>query len=125
MVGVPQAGDDVVEVESIAVAMGDTGLGVDTQAVVAIEVLDGAAVRSAVTTAAMMERVAVGPDRKEIALVVESQAPTALVDESMVMPTELHQVGHRMGATVGPVLDVVDIDERTGATARESTTLVT
>ena len=44
MVGVPQAGDDVVEVESIAVAMGDTGLGVDPQAVVAIEVLDGAAV---------------------------------------------------------------------------------
>ncbi len=73
---------------------------------------------------ATMERVAIGPDRKEIALVIESQAPTALVDESMMMPTELHEVGHRMGATVSPVLDVVDIDERTSATARESTTLV-
>ena len=72
-----------------------------------------------------MERVAVGPDGKEIALVIESQAPTALVDKSMVMPTQLHEVGHRMGATVSPVHDVVDIDERTGATARESTTLVT
>ena len=44
MIGVPQAGDDVVEIESIAVAMGDAGLGVDPQAVPAVEVLDGRAV---------------------------------------------------------------------------------
>lgn len=44
MIGVPKCSDYVVEIEPIAIAMRNAGVGVDTKTVVAIDVLDGLAV---------------------------------------------------------------------------------
>ena len=67
------------------------------------------------------ESFAVGLDRGEFAVGFGDEVPAAFVDQPVVMPTQLGEVGEPVLATAGAPADVMHVGERALPTAREAT----
>jgi hypothetical protein len=105
VVDAEEPGDDVVEVEFLAVPAGYAGGGADGDAVGLIVVFDGTRV-CVWQRLFLADDVAVGSDGEDFAEVVDSDVPAAFVDESVVVPAELDasQASRRTvsGSSAGP-----------------------
>ena len=113
----------MVEIESVAVPTGYACARIYRDTPLAIATFHAARI-TRFRAAHRREHVAVRSNREHRAVTIEPNFPSAFMDESVMMPTQLDEVGQVIATEVRPVVDVVNVREDTGSASGKSTTLV-
>ena len=107
-----------------AVPVGYRGLRGDVQAVSAIGPLDMDDVPAGTCLGRLGDHLAVGPGKFDLAILLHRHPETDFVNQPVVPAAQQHEVVHASLAAVGPVADVVGVDETGAGTAGEAAALV-